>query len=63
MVKPLSILKLENISTITGGIEHSCVRYADRTYVNDVIIRPDGKVYDDWDWYNEIDGKTIKNIK
>ena len=45
------------------GIEHSCVRYADRTYVNDVIIRPDGKVYDDWDWSIEMDGETIKNIK
>ena len=45
------------------GIEHSCVRYENRTYVNDVIIRPDGRVYDDWDWYNEMDGETIKNIK
>ena len=45
------------------GIEHSCVRYADRTYVNDVIIRPDGKVYDDWDWSVEMNGETIKNIK
>ena len=45
------------------GIEHSCVRYVDRTYVNDVIIRPDGKVYDDWDWSVEMNGETIKNIK
>lgn len=45
------------------GIEHSCVRYENRTYVNDVIIRPDGRVYDDWDWSVEMDGDTIKNIK
>lgn len=45
------------------GIEHSCVRYTDRTYVNDVIIRPDGRVYDDWDWSVEMDGDTIKHIK
>ena len=45
------------------GIEHSCVRYTDRTYVNDVIIRPDGRAYDDWDWSVEMDGDTIKHIK
>ena len=45
------------------GIEHSCVRYENKTYVNDVIIRPDGRVYDDWDWSVELDGITIKNIK
>lgn len=45
------------------GIEHSCVRYEAKTYINDVIIRPDGKVFDDWDWSHEINKEIIKNIK
>ena len=45
------------------GIEHSCVRYENKTYINDLIIRPDGKVFDDWDWRFELDKQTIKNIK
>jgi len=45
------------------GIEHSCVRYENKTYINDLIIRPDGKVFDDWDWKVELDEETIKNIK
>lgn len=45
------------------GIEHSCVRYENRTYINDLIIRPDGKVFDDWDWNVELNEKTITNIK
>lgn len=45
------------------GIEHSCVRYENKTYMNDLIIRPDGKVFDYWDWKVELDEETIKNIK
>ena len=45
------------------GIEHSCVRFEERTYVNDVIVRPDGKCFDDWDWKNELTKETIENIK
>ena len=44
------------------GIEHSCVRYESRTYVNDVIIRPDGNVFDDWDWKVNLNCETIKSI-
>lgn len=45
------------------GIEHSCVRYQDKTYINDIIIRPDGNAFDDWDWTHQLDGKTIMEIK
>lgn len=45
------------------GIEHSCIRYKDKTYINDVIIRPDGKAFDDWNYENLLTSKIIKNIK
>lgn len=44
------------------GIEHSCVRYENKTYINDIIIRPDGKVFDDWDWSNELTEEMLINI-
>ena len=45
------------------GIEHSCVRFESKTYINDLIIRPDGKAFDDWDWSVELNGEIIQKIK
>lgn len=45
------------------GIEHSCVRFENKTYINDLIIRPDGRAFDDWDWSVEMSGDLIKSIK
>lgn len=43
------------------GLEKSCVRYEERTYINDIIIRPDGKMFDDWDFKKEL--LCVKEIK
>jgi organic radical activating enzyme len=53
----------EKIIHYHRGIEHSCVRYETKTYINDVIVRPDGKVYDDWSFDFELNSEIINNIK
>ena len=35
------------------GLMFSSVKMGDKTYVNDVIITPDGKIYKDWDFKND----------
>ena len=35
------------------GLMFSSVRFGKKTYVNDVIITPDGNIYKDWDFVND----------
>lgn len=35
------------------GLEHSSVTFGNKTYVNDVIVKPDGNTYSDWDCVND----------
>lgn len=35
------------------GLMFSSVKFSEKTYVNDVIITPDGNIYKDWDFVND----------
>lgn len=37
------------------GLMYSSVKMGDKTYINDAIITPDGKIYKDWDFKEDID--------
>ena len=41
----------------------SSVKMGDKTYINDVIVTPDGKMYKDWDMKEDKEFKTEVHFK